>query len=203
MKLIGKVFRRLERIKNMVYSPINRLYLILHGASVGKKLRVRGILFVRNQGNLIVGNQVRINSAGWANPIGAGERTFFQIMEKGRIVFEDGCAISNSAFTSASEIWCEKNVMIGSGCKVYDTDFHPLDAEQRIRGANENAISKPIRICENAFIGVNSMILKGVTIGKNSIIGAGSVVTKSVPENEIWAGNPARYIKKIIDGRRE
>ncbi|WP_103192495.1 acyltransferase [Formosa algae] len=46
-------------------------------------------------------------------------------------------------------------------------------------------------------MGASSIILKGVTIGENSIIGAGSVVTKSVPCNEIWGGNPAKFIRKI------
>lgn len=58
-------------------------------------------------------------------------------------------------------------------------------------------ITKPVTIKENAFIGAHSTILKGVTIGKNSIIGACSVVTKNVPDNEIWAGNPAKFVKKI------
>jgi acetyltransferase-like isoleucine patch superfamily enzyme len=54
-----------------------------------------------------------------------------------------------------------------------------------------------VTIGRNAFIGAGSFILKGVEIGDNAVIGAGSVVTKSVPANEIWAGNPARFIKKI------
>lgn len=51
-------------------------------------------------------------------------------------------------------------------------------------------------IGDRAFIGTGTIISKDVRIGNNVIIGAGSVVTKDVPDNEIWAGNPARMIKK-------
>ena len=52
-------------------------------------------------------------------------------------------------------------------------------------------------IADGASIGAGSVILCGITIGKNAMIGAGSVVTKNVPENELWVGNPARFLKKI------
>lgn len=53
-----------------------------------------------------------------------------------------------------------------------------------------------IVVSEKAFIGTNSIITNNTIIGKGSIIGAGSIVTKCIPEYEIWAGNPAKYIKK-------
>lgn len=53
-----------------------------------------------------------------------------------------------------------------------------------------------IKIGNNVFIGAHTIIAKSVTIGDNVIIGAGSVVTKDIPSNEIWAGVPARFIKK-------
>lgn len=52
----------------------------------------------------------------------------------------------------------------------------------------------PITIEDNVFIGARALIMPGVTIGKNSIVAAGSIVTKSVPENSIVAGNPAKVI---------
>ena len=54
-------------------------------------------------------------------------------------------------------------------------------------------------IKDHAFIGAHSLILKGVTIGKYSVVGAGSVVTKSIPDGEIWAGNPAHFIRKLSE----
>ena len=49
----------------------------------------------------------------------------------------------------------------------------------------------------NVFIGIKSTILPGVTIGSNVIVGAGSIVTKSVPDNSVVAGIPAKVIKTI------
>ena len=54
-----------------------------------------------------------------------------------------------------------------------------------------------VTIGDNCWIAANCVVLPGVTIGDNSVIGAGSVVNKSVPANEIWAGVPAKLIKKI------
>jgi UDP-2-acetamido-3-amino-2,3-dideoxy-glucuronate N-acetyltransferase len=53
-------------------------------------------------------------------------------------------------------------------------------------------------IKKNASIGAGSIILGGITIGENAMIGAGSIVTKDVPANELWFGNPAKFIRKLI-----
>ncbi len=49
---------------------------------------------------------------------------------------------------------------------------------------------------KGASLGANSTILPGIIIGENAMIGAGSVVTKDVPDNEIWVGNPAKFLRK-------
>lgn len=60
-----------------------------------------------------------------------------------------------------------------------------------------------IHICKDAFIGYNTIISKPCTIGEGAIVGSGSVVTKDIPPHEIWAGNPARFIKKRDYAKKE
>jgi acetyltransferase-like isoleucine patch superfamily enzyme len=55
----------------------------------------------------------------------------------------------------------------------------------------------PTIIEEGASIGSSVTILCGITIGTEAIVGAGSVVTKNIPASEIWAGNPARFLRKV------
>jgi len=57
----------------------------------------------------------------------------------------------------------------------------------------------PITIGNDVFIGVNTIILPGVSIGDRVVIGAGSVVTRSIPSGSVVAGNPARFVKSYDD----
>ncbi|MDO5687279.1 MAG: acyltransferase [Neisseria sp.] len=58
-------------------------------------------------------------------------------------------------------------------------------------------ITAPIEIKNNVYIGVRSIIMPGVTIGNNCIIAARSVITKNVPDNSVYGGMPAKFIKTI------
>ncbi|MDO4487857.1 MAG: acyltransferase [Eubacteriales bacterium] len=78
--------------------------------------------------------------------------------------------------------------LIGDEVSIHDFDGHPVD------GVDE---PKPVIIGQHVWIGERVTILKGVTVGCNVIIGAGSVVTDDLPDNGIYAGNPARLIKKF------
>ena len=53
-----------------------------------------------------------------------------------------------------------------------------------------------IEICDDVFVGAGTVFAKPCKVGENAIVGAGSVLTKDVPQGEIWAGNPAGFIKK-------
>lgn len=123
--------------------------------------------------------------------------------------------IGGSTFISHSHITVGNNVTIAWGCTIYDHNSHSIDYLERrkdiddelfslrngqsvYKNKNWNPVkSSPIKICDDAWIGMNCIILKGVTIGEGAIIGAGSVVTKDIPAWTIAAGNPAKVIKTI------
>ncbi len=54
-----------------------------------------------------------------------------------------------------------------------------------------------VRIGNNVFIGMNTLIVNSVDIGDNAVIGAGTIVNRDIPAGEVWAGNPAKFIKKV------
>ena len=84
--------------------------------------------------------------------------------------------------------------MIAHGAYISDADWHGIYDRAEPVGK-----TKPIILEDNVWVGDSAIICKGVTIGANSIIGAGAVVTKNVPANSVYAGNPARLVKKLDD----
>ncbi len=139
-----------------------------------------------------------INSSFTSNMLGLWQPTIIVARYGGDIEIGDGFGISGSTIYATSSIKIGENALIGANCKIVDNDFHPLDAEARKKGLNEEAtLRKPIIIGDNCFIGMNSIILKGSILGNNVVVGAGSVVSGVFPDNCVIAGNPARIIKYI------
>lgn len=88
---------------------------------------------------------------------------------------------------------------IGAGCMIMDSNFHSTDWRDRLdrRKDIQNHRNAAVKIGDVVFIGARSIICKGVTIGDHAMIAAGSVVVSDVPANEVWGGNPAKFIKNI------
>ena len=173
--------------------------------TLGSNVRLVGPIRVindkRNPGCVDIGDQTTLNSYyKKENPLGYNTPCVFRLKNCGSISIGKHVGISNSVFVSYGEpISIGDHTLIGGGCKFFTTDFHPIEPELRRQGDLEHAKTGRITIGENAFIGAGTTVLKGVRIGKNAVIGACSVVTKDIPENEIWGGNPARFIKRIDD----
>ena len=163
---------------------------------------VNGRVFIRNKGRFVVDGKVVVNSGKNYNVIGGDSRANFMIGDNALLRMGENVGISNSTIVCSKEIVIESNVLIGGGCKIYDSDFHSTDYQKRIDAfvCNKKDIYakvRPVRIKDGAWIGGHSIILKGVTIGERSIVGAGSVVSKDVPDYEIWAGSPIKYMGSI------
>ena len=176
-------------------------YIILKGNSVKfNTFSTNGIpyVMVARGAIMIIGKNFKMNNGIKGNPIGCYDCFTFFVDRSKQIIIGDNVGISQCALVAIDNITIEDDVKIGGGVKIYTSDFHSLNPN--IRKTNDDISNRkkaPVVIHKNAFIGAFSIILKGIEVGENSIVGAGSVVTKSIPANEIWAGNPAKFIRKI------
>lgn len=171
-----------------------------HKASFNpQKLRINGmpIINIGKNAKITIGDEVTIAS-GSNNGIDTSCGSKINVKDNAKLEIGDHTGMTNVVIQCHESVTIGSYVNIGAGTMIFDTDFHSLNWKDRYDGTD---ISKrkilPVTIKDNAFIGAHSIILKGVTIGEKSIIGAGSVVARDVPDGEIWAGNPAKFIKNI------
>lgn len=125
-----------------------------------------------------------------------GEQTIIQGRFDGRFVIGKGVWIGPQSYFDARDLLLEDYVGWGSGAKVLGSEHTGIPVD--IPFIQTDLKIAPVRICEWADIGVNSVILPGITVGRGAIVGAGAVVTRDVPEFSTVAGVPARVI-----GRRK
>ena len=123
-----------------------------------------------------------------------------------QVIIGDNTFMGGSMIATSERVEIGNYVLIAWGCCIVDHNSHALDWRSRqddtrawIRGEKEwtHVKTKPVKICDHAWIGFNSIILKGVTIGEGAIVAAGSVVTKDVPPFSVVAGNPAKVIREL------
>ena len=87
-------------------------------------------------------------------------------------------------------------IEIGDDCMIaYGVNITTATHDYNVEIMNKTYITKPVKIGSNVWIGINAIILPGVTIGNGAVIGGGAVVTKDVPEYAIVVGNPAKILK--------
>ena len=192
----------LQKVRTVYWKCINIISLVRNGVVYTHSTRLYGHVFIRVDSkerlnpSIVLGNDMTINSGQKYNPIGGDSCTILRTVGNGKIKIGDRVGISNAAIVAFSDISIGNDVLIGGGVKIYDSDFHSLSYSDRITDPYLNIRTKPIKIEDGAFIGANTIILKGVTIGKRSVVGAGSVVRENIPDDEIWAGNPAKFIRR-------
>jgi acetyltransferase-like isoleucine patch superfamily enzyme len=129
--------------------------------------------------------------------------TSFNVEPTGFLEVGDDTVLVGAVFMCAERITLGARCVVSYQVTIADSDFHPLDPEQRREDARANAprgdrnqrpalVSRPVTIGDDVHLGIGAIVLKGVTIGAGSRIGAGAVVTTDVPAGAVCEGNPAR-----------
>ena len=195
--MLKKIYNIYIKLITFVFSFLNKVYIKLLKVEVKGTYEIRGRLFLKNSGKLIFGDNLLINSGFKYNPIGGQVFTSIVVEKTGILEIKENVGISNSSIYCKSKIVIEQDVLIGGNCKIYDTDFHSIYVKDRKNKPETGVNCARVLIKSGVFIGFGSIVLKGVIIGKNSVIAAGSIVSRNIPENEIWGGNPIKFIKKI------
>lgn len=186
---------------NMTWSTLRtRVSCALQGCKLGRGFRSTGAIRIkaRATGDIIIGNHVRLLAHWRSNRVGLCGPVILHTWEGGRIEIGDHTGASAVVISSRSGVKIGRHCNIGGNVRIFDHDFHALDADVR-RGIHpvSERITRPVAIGDDVFIGADSIVLKGVKIGNGAVIGAGSVVTRNIPEKCLAAGAPAVVIRHI------
>lgn len=157
------------------FSLIGPLNVIYSGSKFGKYLKTGSHVYIREDN--IIGDNVSIGS-------GAKLENGHRI---GNNVSIHTAAILGEYSIIEDDVWIAPSV-------IFLNDLHPPCA--RYRKKDQNCVGAP-HVKQGAKIGARSIIMPGVTIGRNSLVAAGSLVLKSIPDDVVVMGNPAKIVKKV------
>lgn len=201
-ELFNAPWRIQNELRRLAALPYIRLLFRLHGIDWGQRWRIFGMPIIqRYRGSRMeFGDGLILRSWYASNPL-APNHPVVLATRRPQAVLRIGrdCGFTGTTLVVAERIEIGDRVAVGANVTLTDTDFHPLDPLERQRDflAGRHA---PVIIEDDVFIGMQSLVLKGVTIGRGSVVGAGSVVVRNVPPGVIVAGNPARVVRRVNEG---
>jgi acetyltransferase-like isoleucine patch superfamily enzyme len=179
------------KIDALIHSFYYKHTLHLKGIKTGKNcIFVGKSMFLRFPlSNIEIGENCTFRSDKISNLIGVNRNCIISThSDHALIMIGEGCGLSGVSIGAYDKIVLGKNVLCGANSILTDFDWHDTVYP---------SAPKPVIIHDNVWLGVNTVVLKGVEIGKNTIIGANSVVAKSIPANVVAAGNPCKIIKYL------
>lgn len=193
---MARLFRRLDNLDEWWSGLSSRLCAGLLGVQFGNGCRCFGRLRFRRAefSSISIGDNCTFRSSVGSNLVGIDRPCMISTLNRNAVIkIGSGCGLSGTVIGAAQRIEIGNNVLFGANSTITDTDWHGIAPDER-RGPGASA---PVVIEDNVWIGLNAIVLKGVTIGRNSIIGAGSIVVKSIPANVIASGQPAKVIRTL------
>jgi len=179
--------------------PWVRLLFATNGIAWGQGWRFYGapILQKHRGSQMRFGSYLQLRSLARANPLGANRPVILTTWRaEATLEIGEHFGMTGGTICAAERVSIGHHVTVGANTIIMDTDFHPLHPVQR-RTHPDGANSAPITIEDDVFIGLQCIILKGVTLGQGCVVGAGSVVTQDVPAGVIVAGNPAKPVGPV------
>jgi len=198
-RIFDTPWRSTNHLRRLLSWPYIRLMFKLHGISWGHGWRIFGMPIIQRHRRSVIelGSPIELRSWVSSNPLAPYHPVVLSTRKAGSII-KIGNGAGLTGVTIVADEWIEigHRVLLGANTVITDTDFHPLDPWQRQQDTR-NGQHKPVIIENDVFVGMNSLILKGVTVGAGSVIGAGSVVTRDVPPGVIFAGNPATFVRNV------
>ena len=191
---MNKLIKFLKKNKYEKATSICRnVYSYLHKgkfASIGRKSYFIKPIYLAGTKYISMGEKVGIWHNARVEVIDEWKKQHFNP----QLIIGDNVNIGqNLHLTCAESVIIEKDVVCSARVTILDNS-HVTD-DKTLAVLEQNLVTKPVKICQGAFIGINSTILPGVTIGKHAVVGANSVVTRDVPDFATVAGSPARVIK--------
>ncbi len=147
--------------------------------------------------DVLIGANVKISAFVNLYGCSVGDNTklgAFVEIQKG-VAIGKNCKISSHTFICEG-VTVQDNVFIGHNVTFINDKYPRATRADGSLQTEEDWSVVPTLVESGASIGSSVSILCGVTIGAGAMVGAGSVVTKDIPPGEIWAGNPARFVRK-------
>jgi len=168
-----------------VWKGYNMVLLWVMGVGIGRGVIFEGAVQVHGGKRVRIGDHVRLGAgviidAGKGGEVVIGSRTYV-----GRF----------TTMIANCKIEIGQDCLISPFCYIIDSN-HSYQKRLPIRSQEYNI--SPVIIGDDVWIGVGSVVLKGVTIGTGSVIGARSVVIKDIPESVIAVGSPAKVVKERV-----
>ncbi len=191
------IFLGMQRVCAFLYTPLNRLLFKLWGVELarGSKFWGRTMLSKHPVAMLKIGRNALFRSAPFSNPLGLNHACQLTVKRGAELIIGDDCGFSGTAICVIKSVVIGDRVWCGANVLITDSDHHAANPIRRHRG--EAGVTKPVRIGNDVWIGMNAVILKGVVIGDGALIGANSVVVRDVPAYAVVFGSPAKIIGKV------
>ncbi|SEM42638.1 Hexapeptide repeat of succinyl-transferase [Syntrophus gentianae] len=188
-----------NKLECWIIYPWMRILMAVNGIPWRQGWSFYGVPIIQkhHKSKISFGAGLSLRSSLRSNPLGVNHPVFVSTLRIGAVLeVGNNFAMTGGAICAADSIRIADNVVIGANSTIIDTDFHPIDSALR-RLHPQDGRTVPVVIEDNVFIGMNCLILKGVTLGAGSVISAGSIVTKAMPPRIIAAGNPAKVLRAL------